>query len=236
MTSLREARPPVRVIEILGPAGSGKTTLVRALTRQHPPLVTGIRLSKLALAPHFAASALRLLPGYVTRYRQDRWLSRRELRAMAYVSAWHACLSRRDAAPGVTLFDHGPIFRLVRLRGFGPELVRGEAFGRWWRKTLAEWAPLLDVVVWLDAPDDALMQRIHSRPEWHRMKAEADRDLRRFLARYRECYEQVLSELGRIRAPRVLEFRTDLRSAEEIAEAVLRELDLGTGALRELPA
>ena len=226
----------MRVIEIVGPAGSGKTTLVRALTRRHPPFVTGVRLSKLSLAPYFAANALRLLPSYVAHYRHSRWLSRRELRAMTYVNAWHRWLRRQNAARGVTIFDHGPIFRLVRLRAFGPELVGGEAFGRWWRSALAEWAAILYVVVWLDAPDDALAQRIQSRQDWHRLKAESDSDLRRFLVRYREGYEHVLSELMAIRPPRVLEFRTDQLPADEIAEAVVRDLDLGPGIPRELPA
>jgi shikimate kinase len=228
--------PQARVVEMVGPAGSGKTTLVRALKRQHPPLVTGIRLSKLRLAPYFVAHGLLLLPTYLLRHRDSRWLSRRELRAMAYVKAWHRALSRQHRASCVTVFDHGPVFRLVRLRTFGPELVRSGPFTRWWESALAEWSTMLDAIVWLDAPDEALAQRIQSRQERHRMKAETEDDIRGFLAKYRESYTQVLSELETIRPIPILRFRTDELSAEAIADAVSRDLDLAACVLRESQA
>jgi thymidylate kinase len=226
----------LRLIEIVGPAGSGKTTLVRALRQRHPPLVAGVTLSKLRLAPHVAANALRLLPAYLARHRNTRWLDRRELRAMAYVNAWYRAVKGRRGADGVLVFDHGPVFRLVRLRAFGPKLVLSDAFRRWSKAAIHDWATALDTVVWLDAPDEALAQRIQSRPDWHRVKSASDAEIRGFLSRYRECYREVMSELLAIRAIRVLEFRTQEQRAEDIAETLLRALDLASGVPVGIPA
>ena len=232
----RGASRRVRLIEIVGPAGSGKTTLVRALRQRYPRLVVGVALSKLRLAPHFAANALRLLPAYLSRHRDSRWLSRRELRAMAYVNGWHRALSGERSSEGLTVFDHGPVFRLVRLRTFGPQLVQSDAFRRWSAKAVRDWAAMLDTVVWLDAPDEALVQRIQSRPDWHRVKTASPAAIREFLQRYRECYREVMAELLAIREIRVLEFRTDERSADELAEALLSGLGVGTGVPMGIPA
>jgi len=221
----RAATPALRVVEIVGPAGSGKTTLMRALKSRCPSLRNGLRLSKWELAPYYLASVCRLLPIYAAGAGQGRWLDRRELRAMAYVEAWRHHL-KRSGYQGTTFFDHGPIFRLVRLQAFGPSLVAGKRFEAWWRAALAAWAPLLDAVVWLDAPDGVLADRIQSRPDQHRMKRESARDIDGFVSRYRACYQDALSALRAIHPCRLLEFRTDRQPAAEIADRVIEDLVL----------
>jgi thymidylate kinase len=225
-----ETRRPVRVIELVGPAGAGKTTLMRALRRRNPRLGEGVRVSKIQLIPFFVDNTRLLLPTYLRHHRGTRWLTWRETRAMMYVNAWHHYLTRREHdRDAVTLLDHGPVFRLTRLREFGPQLTRSEVFESWWQAALNQWAIRLEAIVWLDATDEILVERIRSRAAWHRVKRGREADIRRFLTRYRACYEQVLSRLTAIRPPRVLRFDTGLGSADEIAEAVLAALDLRPG-------
>ncbi len=83
------------------------------------------------------------------------------------------------------------------------------------------WAGRLDAVVWLDAPDEVLARRIRGREKPHRMKACSDEEISAFLARYREAYEGVLSELRAASGLKVIRVSTDAGTPEQIAEEVL---------------
>src|SRR5262245_9628182 len=182
-----------RVIELVGPAGSGKSTLYRALAAQFDEVTPGVPFGGLGHLRLGARHAVELLPAWLAS--RDRWLSEKELRSLDYVVGWAEGLERAAPAGGLVVFDHGPLFRLARLSAFGPRLVESAAFARWRRAAVARWARLLDAVVWLDAPDALLAARIDARDEAHRMKGGAAGDTDRFLARYRAADEVLLSDL-----------------------------------------
>ena len=52
------------VVELIGPAGSGKTTLARALCRRND-IATGIELSRSEHVPHVMRHSLLLLPAFI---------------------------------------------------------------------------------------------------------------------------------------------------------------------------
>lgn len=209
------------VVEVLGVAGAGKTTLVRALARRDRDLRVGIPLTRWRQLPPHLANAARFLPTYLSQCRSTRWFSVPELRAMAYLEAWRGWLERTEGA-GVVLLDHGPLFRLATLDEFGPPLAGSFVFRRWWRGALASWAATLDLVVWLDAPDDVLLARIHAREQRHELKQAAEADASRFLARYRAAYERAVSELLVAAPVEVLRVSTDGLAAERTADEVAR--------------
>ena len=51
-----------------------------------------------------------------------------------------------------------------------PATAARRAAARWWQQTLTAWGSLLDVVVWLDASDAVLLERIDARDKEHRLK------------------------------------------------------------------
>ena len=145
---------------------------------------------------------------------------------MTYCRAWPRRLARPDTPRLVTVLDHGPVFRLARLRAFGPPVTREAAFCRWWERSIALWGGLLDAVIVLDAPDDVLVERIRTREERHRMKEQSSERTVRFLKRYRDTYREILEKLE---GPRVLRVDTSRESPEEIAARACDELSLPTG-------
>lgn len=227
------------VVEIMGPAGTGKTTLSRALRKRHPNIAPDIdsRLSKLDKIPFVISDACSLLPTYLRRYRHSRWFDRRETRSMAYLQAGLKLLDRGTTTNDmVTVLDHGPIYRLAFLREFGPEITTSDAYRWWWTKLLERWTVKLDLVISLDAPDEVLVDRIRARDCWHVVKEAPDHEAYEVLRRYRAAFEQTIAEsLTPGRVP-LLRFDTSLLSTEEIADELLATLaswrDTGGGRPR----
>jgi energy-coupling factor transporter ATP-binding protein EcfA2 len=210
-----------RTIELVGPAGSGKTTLVRALAAIEADVRPGVAYGGLGHLRLGARHGVRLLPAWLRS--RDRFLDEKELRSMNYVVGWAEALERAPY-PGLTVFDHGPIVRLARLRSFGPRLTESAAFARWDAAAVSRWARLLDAVVWLDAPDAVLAGRIDGRDERHRMKGGAAAETARFLARYRASYEALLRELRAAGGPEPIRVDTSREAPEVIAQRVVRQL------------
>lgn len=220
-------RKPTRIIEVVGPAGAGKTTLC-ALLRSS----TDIRLSNFpdvrdpADAPFFLWHGLRvaldLLRGYPKALSE---LSRREFAWLSILKGWPHELQRALIRHNdLILLDQGPVFLLSEMSLFGPRFLRGERTKEIWRAWYGQWAPVLDLVVWLDAPDECLWQRILSREKEHLVKAESPQAVFQFLKDYRAGYERVFSQLKANGARfRMLKFDTSRQTPEAIAHQLLSE-------------
>jgi adenylate kinase family enzyme len=223
----REPRQRPLVVEVIGPAGSGKTTLARALCRR-PEIAAGIELPRARHVPHLIHHTLLLLPVFLLVRGDGGWLSRKEMRSMTYLRAWPRQLTRRPAERAVTVLDHGPVFRLARLRAFGPRITQSASFDRWWERSLLIWSGLLDAVIALDAPDAVLVDRIRSREQKHRMKAEDRSETERFLKRYRATYQEIIEKLEG--GPRLIRLDSSQQSPDEIAAAACEQLSRLTDA------
>jgi adenylate kinase family enzyme len=218
-----------RVIEIVGPAGAGKTTLYQALSR-YPE---SIRLEnfpdvrKAADAPFFILNGLRLMPSLLRLYRLDsRQLTRREFAWMTILGGW-AALLRKESNHGnkALILDQGPIYLLTEMRLFGPEYLRQKAAERIWQDLYGRWKSTLHMVVWLDASDQILLDRIRNRRQEHIVKTQPATVVYEFLDRYRAEYELILSALtAHETGLKVLRFDTGQQSPKAIKNQFLSEL------------
>lgn len=213
------------LVELAGPAGAGKTTLVDALASASDAMVPVPLLrfrdpgDALLMLPHTMA----LAPMVAKHPREAVHLTRRELKRMAQVDAWLGAIDRRMAGRASTaLLDHGPLYILVALREFGSDLTKTRAFSAWWNERLHAWALALDLVVLLDAPDDVLAARIGSRSSDHVLKGADYEFALDFLGRYRRAFEDALARIAHFpERPRVMRFETSTLSTEQVRAAVL---------------
>jgi hypothetical protein len=212
------------VVELAGPAGAGKTTIAATLASDCPGTLVGVDAGRVRTGLGLVRAAPMLqggLRGGRLAPRRSQWTTG-ELRSIAYLSAWRAPVAR-GPGDGLVLLDHGPVFRLAMLAMHAPPVARGPGFQRWWRRTAVGWGALLDAVVSLDATDEVLLERIKSRPRYHRVRGAPGDEAEAFLARYRESYAQVLDLVGRAGAL-VLRVDTSAGTPEALARVVLARL------------
>lgn len=219
-------RPPV--LEVAGPAGAGKSTLVRALVARDPRMQVVSLPTRVDLAPFYARRAVKLLPTYLRHYRGTRWFTRQEAKAMALVDAWQRRVDGRPSHDDRTLlFDQGPIFRLAVLSGFGPPITTSAVFTELLDGWRSSWADRLDVVVWLLAPDDVLLHRIRTRPQNHAVKGWLDGPALQRVGRYADAIQRAIEALTSSSSILVLKFNTGLLSPDSIADELLSSLREG---------
>jgi len=211
-------RRPI-VVELAGPAGAGKSTVWWLLTTR--ARVVHASVWNLPL-PLLVASALRMLPAMAAVVRRSRRLPWEELKQMIRLDALRGHLRRLPAAPdNLILMDEGAVLAMSWLRVLGPACFRDGRMDDWWHNTLDAWAPMLDGIVLLDAPDAVLVQRIRTRAKSHPYKNRPEAEINQFSAAYRGAFSWVIAGLTARGDARVVTMESNGSEPVEIAERVL---------------
>ena len=125
----------------------------------------------------------------------------------------------------VTILDHGPIYRLAWLRAFGPDITTSQLYKGWWDNLLNQWIATVDIVIWLDAPNAILLERIRARDSWHTIKETCEQEAYEYLMQYRTALEQIIAESVTDGQVMLLRFDTNQESIEQIVDMVLTTFD-----------
>jgi hypothetical protein len=208
MTTPRNGHRRARLVELVGPAGAGKSTLAQVLPSRNPRIRSGLTLWGLPRGL-LLISGVALFPTLVRAALSGHPLRWAELTQMVRLGALRLAVRRAVARDDpVLLLDEGPVFGLGWLDVFFPpngDLGRTQ----WRRRMVRAWAECLDVVVRVDAADPVLASRIRSRAKPHMVKDRPDDEVYSFTARFRRALDHAVAELRAAGRVRVLGLRTD---------------------------
>jgi shikimate kinase len=214
------------VIEIVGPAGAGKTTLARALAKSSTAIQLGCPLRRLSLMPLYLGSAVSSLPAMLSRPEQSRRFTRRELTLIVYLQLQLWALKRYTLHQhNVLLLDQGPVYKLARICNFELENRKGAGFKGWWDKMVRQWAATLALIVQVDAANEVLLERVRTRDTWHLAKHVSEPAAYTLLARQRTAIHGICSEIVGSNGPTPLYFRTDEEELDHIVQQILARFD-----------
>jgi thymidylate kinase len=217
------------IVELVGPAGAGKTTLMRAISARDARVQSGLRIDRLRFLPLILWHSLALAPAAAELFAENPRSWWPGMRQLVRLRTLHPALAREaGSASRAIILDEGPIFSLTRLAVF-QDADRGHGrLVQEWRAELTRWTEELDVVVWLDAPDGVLSERIRNRRKRHQVKSGTEREVTEFLGRYRSAYRTVLDHLRATGRARIVEIQTNENTTDRIAEVILAALGRGT--------
>lgn len=213
------------LIELAGPAGSGKTTLRRELLTRDPTIEFVGLIGRGRVARSYVREAIPLLPAYVTGYRGTRWFSRTEGKAIGLLHGWQRAVDAASRGGRTLLMDQGPVFRLAVLSEFGPPVAQSRAFARALERWSRAWGDRLGLVVQLSAAPEVLLHRIRTRPQDHAVKQWADEPALERVHRYEAAIDRAIQRMGSGYGLAVLRLDTSTQTPSSLADAVLAAVE-----------
>ena len=223
--------PQSMIVELVGPAGAGKTTVGEVLTRRAGDGKARVRVTQYHACPSVwglprplvTAGALRALPAMAALVRCARALPWEEMKMLIRLAALDQFLAR-DGDGALTVLAEGPVFALSWLRVGGHRCITDGRFDAWWHRALDHWASRLHAIVLLDAPDPLLAHRIHAREQPHRYKDRSEQEIYQFSTVFRSAFDWVLAGLAARGGPRVVALASNGVTPGELATRILTAL------------
>ncbi|MGH7519976.1 MAG: hypothetical protein ACREMI_01725 [Gemmatimonadales bacterium] len=182
------------IVELVGPAGAGKTTLARGVSAADSTVRSGLSLWGLPKR-RLVRSAIALLPTILGAGLDRSPLRAGEIAQMIRLGALRQVVEAEATRHRVIILDEGPVFALSWLDMFFAK--SGDQVPAAWRhRVIEDWAKLLDVVVFIDATDITLANRIRIRDKPHIVKDLSDAEIFGFAAGFRRAFEHAIEELA----------------------------------------
>jgi shikimate kinase len=214
-------KPPI-VLEIVGLAGTGKSTILNSLTKQDKKIQAGYCYNKILYIPCFINIIPILFWTFLSECRNSRHLTWVAVKAMLFLSTLHYVAKKQSSNNHtIVMLDQGPIYMLTLLHMFVLENVKTQRLKQWWENYLNKWSSTLDIIIRLEAPDNILIERVHDRRKWHIFKEQTEQEVQDLMAHYRRSYEYIISRFTLNGGPRIFSFNTNHDSVNHIVNKIL---------------
>ncbi|MCH8921596.1 MAG: hypothetical protein IIA67_00430 [Planctomycetes bacterium] len=230
--NISELQPasPGKLVEIFGPAGTGKSSVTEILMRRVDGYQFGYQLSKRRHAWRVLLRTLARGPAATGSLLFGSSGARRCAKRLVYLDVLYDVLKLRtlknrsqDNQRGI-FFDQGPLHLICDLHPSNNEFGEPGVAAAWWHAQVARWSNSLDVVVVLEAPVETIIRRVLDRKKDHRLycwiKDRTPQDAIRLMETHVAMYREALDVLagGMVR---VLSFDSTQQSAEAIAQEII---------------
>lgn len=210
------------VVELVGPAGAGKTTLAQGVTAADATVRSGLSLWGLPRRRLFR-SATALVPTILRAAINRTRLRAGEMAQMIRLGALRRIVEEEVSQHRIIILDEGPVFALGWLEVFFSR--NGDRVpDSWRRRVIDDWSMLLDVVVFIDAADITPADRTRPGEKPHTVKDLPDDEIFGFSAGFRRAFERAISELTQAGHIVVDSLKTDTGPLAENTARLLTKL------------
>jgi shikimate kinase len=211
-------QPPGTVVEVIGPAGAGKTSIVAALASGCPQVRVQGPYRQLRHVPAYGFALAGSGPMLVVA--GLAWNPRVANRVVRVQASSRLLAAPSGERGSVVVVDQGPIYGLARLEL--DDVEWSGALGHWRERVLEHWSTHLRLLVVLDAPTEVLVDRVRTRAKGHAAKDRSDGELRELIGRYQGALRRLGEELVRRGSTPTCRLDTGATSVEAAA-AQIRE-------------
>jgi deoxyadenosine/deoxycytidine kinase len=218
---------PIKIIEIIGPAGAGKSSLGQLLKISDKIKIISSAPNFWLIndIPFFVKNTFLSLPSSIRflSMHDDKRFNIKQFIWVVILNGWSNRLTRyAKKFSTIFILDEGPIYLMTFLYVYGSNVFKNHVSNLWWKHIFRDYANTFDIVVWLDAPNSVLVSRIRDRDKPHGVKKKTDLDAFNYLDNLRQAYERMISGMT-TEAPEllVMRFDTNQETLDEISKKIV---------------
>lgn len=208
------------IIEICGMPGAGKSTIFHLMQSELPDVAFGCRVSIFDNWLTITLETFRVLPLYLKLGVGGLFLYRLKL-LLFLRTLYRIVRSRSQSRTRHMVFDQGPAFLQVFLLAVASSFRPKECLKSWIAMDISRWSNLLNGIVWLDADDSVLLERVRQRNKHHSLKTRTAAERREFTEGFRFAYDWVLSIYEEAGIP-VLRVSTEENNVDVVKDRIIQ--------------
>lgn len=214
--SWRALTKKTKTIEMLGLAGSGKTTIANILREDTVNIQTLISFKRYKY--HYVRSFLLSLPRFLHLFiqRVPFYYMKILFNSQAELDILKRNRDKQILDCSFIVLDQGPLLRLAVLECLGISGTQKSSIISWFLLLKKQAKDVLDAVVLLDASEEVLKKRINLRKKTHRMKNMSLEKTSEFFKEYRKSYDMLINDKENGSIPSV-HLDTNTFTADEVA-------------------
>ncbi len=201
-----------KLIEVIGVAGAGKTTITGNINRYFPDWNTNFTLPRWKFALYVLINLLRY---WVPLLRFSEPGQRGvNLKLLAHMDAMVSNISNRHREE-ILFFDQGIIFAYASLITNSFKRLPQQQKDSIYQRVMIRYFTCLDFAIFLEADKDILSQRVLSRTTPHRLKSFSESEVEDFFRDYERVFAQLKQSLVG-HGCKVVEIDSSTKSIDEV--------------------